>query len=49
MKKLRNDTFKKNYFYNQFYNCFGKKYVKQAIMVVCLCNLQDRTYSHAYT
>ena len=34
---------------NIFYNCFGRKCFKQAIIVVCLCNLQDRTYSHVYT
>ena len=29
---------------------FGKVLCfKQAIIVVCLCNLQDRTYSHVYT
>ena len=30
---------------NIFYYRFGKNILKQAIMVVCLYNLRDRTYS----
>ena len=28
---------------------FRERCFKQVIMVVCLCDLQDRTYSHVYT
>ena len=34
---------------NIFYYRFGKNILKQAIMVVCLYNLRDRTYSQVYT